>query len=125
MSNNFLNNPTISETNKIKQDSFLDDVSDNSSEVIPSVIDNSIDGTVEENHVAKPINKTKYISATSKISTELNNVWYAFSFTESREIQDDSNIEDERINLWNTVNTQVDTQVQDVIFAIKNSGSQE
>ena len=67
-------------------------------------------------------NKTTMISATSKISCELNGVWYAFSFCETRSIVDDSNMEKERQNLWDTVNVEVDKQCQDVIDMIKNPG---
>ena len=112
MSNSFLN-ATTSETNEIKKNTFLDDAIEMVNESVEENSEHT--GEVEKNQ-----NRTKFISATSKVSAELNSVWYAFSFTESVEINDDSNIEDERQKIWNTVNSQVDTQVQDVIFAIKN-----
>ena len=115
MENNFLSGVSTSKNNNIKQNAFLDDSLDN------SIDDNDTSSCDVPEKNSDSSNRTKYISATSKISAELNNVWYAFSFTESREINDDSNIEDERVSLWNTVNSQVDTQVQDVIFALKNN----
>lgn len=67
-------------------------------------------------------NRTTMISATSKISCELNGVWYSFSFCETKSIADDSNMEVERQKLWDTVNVEVDKQCQDVIEMIKNPG---
>ena len=67
-------------------------------------------------------NRTTMISATSKISAELSGCWYSFSFTETRSIADDSNMELERQKLWDTVNVEVDKQCQDVIDMIKNPG---
>jgi hypothetical protein len=68
----------------------------------------------------KPVT-TRLISATSKVSTELEGCWYSFSFSESREVNDDSDMDAARLDLWNTVHTEVDNQVQYTIESIKGS----
>ena len=60
----------------------------------------------------------KLIRASSKVSVQLNDVWYAFEFSETREVTDDSRIEEIRNDLWNTVNNEVDNQVQYTIDSI-------
>lgn len=62
--------------------------------------------------------KVRMIRASSKVSTCLNDVWYAFDFSETREITDDSKISEIRADLWNTVNSEVDNQVQYTIDSI-------
>ena len=64
---------------------------------------------------------TRLISATSKVSTELDGNWYSFSFSESREVYDDEDIESARLDLWNTVHTEVDTQVSYTIESIRGT----
>lgn len=64
---------------------------------------------------------TRLISATSKVSTELDGNWYSFSFTESREVHDDENLEEARLDLWNTVHSEVDTQVSYTIESIRGT----
>lgn len=62
--------------------------------------------------------KVKAIHATSRISTQLNETWYSFQYDETREIIDDSQIANIRADLWNTVNGEVDNQVQYTIDSI-------
>ena len=64
---------------------------------------------------------TRLISATSKVSTELDGNWYSFSYSESREVHDDGNIADARLDLWNTVHTEVDNQVSYTIESIRGT----
>jgi hypothetical protein len=64
---------------------------------------------------------TRLISATSKVSTELDGNWYSFSFSESREVHDDEDIDAARLDLWNTVHTEVDTQVSYTIESIRGT----
>ena len=64
---------------------------------------------------------TRLISATSKVSTELDGNWYSFSYSESREVHDDENIADARLDLWNTVHTEVDNQVSYTIESIRGT----
>ena len=68
---------------------------------------------------------TKLISATSKVSTELDGVWYSFSYSESREVHDDEDIEAARLDLWNTVHTEVDNQVSYTIESIRGTAESQ
>ena len=83
-------------------------------------VDKVVEDVAEENTSTY---KTINISATSKISCELNDVWYSFSFSEIRQILKDDNMEKQRQDLWDTVNMEVDKQVQDVIYMLKNPGA--
>ena len=70
---------------------------------------------------SKKSTTTRLISATSKVSTSLDDVWYSFSYSESREVHDDENIADARLDLWNTVHTEVDNQVSYTIESIRGT----
>lgn len=80
------------------------------------------DYTNKANTETKSSYTVRTISATSKVSVQLNDVWYAFSFSETRDINDDSNMSKERADLWDKVNAEVDNQVQYVIDTLKNPG---
>ncbi len=85
----------------------------------------SIEDSIIENNDGETCAATHEVvmlKATSRVATQLKDVWYSFEFTETRKINDDSNIEAERQDLWDTVNVEVDKQVQDVIYMLK-SGS--
>ena len=62
------------------------------------------------------------IQAESGVSFEVKNngssTWYKLGYTEKR-IVDETNIENEREALWDTVNSEVDNQVQAVLEASK------
>lgn len=62
--------------------------------------------------------KVKAIRAVSRVSACLQETWYCFEFSETREITDDSKISEIRADLWNTVNNEVDNQVQYTIDSI-------
>lgn len=70
---------------------------------------------------SKKSTTTRLISATSKVSTSLDDVWYSFSYSESREVHDDENIAEARLDLWNTVHTEVDNQVSYTIESIRGT----
>ncbi len=96
----------------------------NSSNSDVDVADVAVDAVVDDMTTeASKTHKTLTISATSKVSCELNDVWYSFSFSEIRQILDDSNMEKERQDLWDTVNLEVDNQCQDVIQMLKHPGA--
>lgn len=62
--------------------------------------------------------KTVKISGTSKLTIQIKGNYYSFSFSEERELpEDDSrvNIEKERELLWDTLNLEVDNQVQEAL----------
>lgn len=66
--------------------------------------------------------KTVKIAATSKATVQVNNNYYSFSYTEEREIpQDDKdvNLEEERKLLWDTLNEEVDKQIDDIVNVYK------
>lgn len=61
--------------------------------------------------------KTVKISATSKATVQIRNNYYSFAFSEERELpEDDSrvNIEKERELLWETLNAEVDNQIEEI-----------
>ncbi len=67
---------------------------------------------------------TTTIKASSRrsigIQTRSNTEYYTIEYTEERTILEDADIEKERTILWDTVNTEVDTQIQDIVEIYKN-----
>ena len=59
--------------------------------------------------------KIQTIRATCRLSTKVGETFYTFEYTEERLLEDGDNIEDERAELWETCNTEVDTQLEEVI----------
>jgi hypothetical protein len=59
---------------------------------------------------------TKSIKATSRTSIKKGNTYYTLEYCEERVIPEteDVNIEKERKDLWDTVNTEVDNQITDI-----------
>lgn len=75
---------------------------------------------MKEEYVSKAvINK---ISATSRASVKIRDSYYTVEYTEERLIPDtdDVDIETERKILWDTVNNEVDTQIDVILQASKN-----
>lgn len=61
--------------------------------------------------------KTVTISATSKATVQLKNNYYSFSYSEERilpENDPDVDIEQERKLLWDTLNNEVDKQIEEI-----------
>lgn len=61
--------------------------------------------------------KTVKISGTSKATVQIKNNYYSFSYSEERELPEDdtrTNIEKERELLWETLNTEVDKQIDEI-----------
>ena len=83
--------------------------------------DPSIKTQKQSKSKSKKSTTIRLISATSKVSTSLDDVWYSFSYSESREVHDDENIADARLDLWNTVHTEVDNQVSYTIESIRGT----
>ena len=94
-------------------------------ELHQDLIEESSDPSIKTQKQSKSKSKksttTRLISATSKVSTSLDDVWYSFSYSESREVHDDENIADARLDLWNTVHTEVDNQVSYTIESIRGT----
>ena len=65
--------------------------------------------------------KINKISATSRASIKIRDSYYTMEYTEERLIPDtdDVDIEAERALLWNTVNGEVDGQIDDILQASK------
>lgn len=65
--------------------------------------------------------KITMISGTSKATVQINNNYYSFSYTEERQlpVEDDVNIELERELLWDTLNSEVDKQVEQIVNLYK------
>lgn len=63
------------------------------------------------------------IKATSRASVKIGDSYYTMEYCEERIIPDtdDVDIEVERGMLWDTVNTEVDNQIHDIVEAVKNS----
>ena len=59
--------------------------------------------------------KIQTIRATSRLSTKVGETFYTFEYTEERLLEDGDNPEDERAELWETCNTEVDTQLEEVL----------
>lgn len=61
--------------------------------------------------------KTIKISGTSKATVQIKNNYYSFSYSEERELPEDDlrvDIEKERQLLWETLNTEVDKQIEEI-----------
>ena len=63
--------------------------------------------------------ETLTIKATSRVSVKVKETYYTLEYTEERMIPDVTGIDlkQERKALWDTVNTEVDNQVQDIYNA--------
>ena len=62
--------------------------------------------------------KTIKISGTSKATVQVNNNYYSFSYGEERELPGDCsrvNLDKERELLWESLNSQVDKQVEEIV----------
>lgn len=57
---------------------------------------------------------TTCIKAESGLSVETKKGWYRFTYTEERIIPESADIEAEKAALWNTVNAEVDKQLEEV-----------
>lgn len=66
--------------------------------------------------------KTIKISGTSKATVQIKNNYYSFSYSEERELPEDdtrTNIEKERELLWETLNSEVDKQIEQIMELYK------
>lgn len=104
---------TTNKSNEIN----LNDVEFNGKTVVDTAMQDIYEDYVTNENVEKPF-KIKAIRAVSRVSSQLNDTWYSFEFSETREILDDSKISEIRADLWNTVNGEVDNQVQYTIDSI-------
>lgn len=66
--------------------------------------------------------KTVKISGTSKATIQIGNNYFSFSYSEERELpieQSEVNLEEEKKLLWDTLNAEVDKQLEEVSNAYK------
>ena len=63
--------------------------------------------------------KTTTIRATSRASVKIKDSFYTVEWCEERTIEPNDNIEEERASLWETCNTEVDNQIEDILKMIK------
>ena len=63
----------------------------------------------------------KSIKATSRASVKIRDNFYTVEYCEERMMPEDIevDIEAERAELWNTVNTECDNQIQDILDTFK------
>ena len=62
------------------------------------------------------------ISGTSKATVQVNNNYYSFSYSEERQLPEDDKdvcIEKERELLWDTLNSEVDKQIEQIVQLYK------
>ena len=57
---------------------------------------------------------TSVIRAESGVSREINGTWFKFTFCEERIVPEDCDIESEKQALWDSVNAEVDAQLEAV-----------
>lgn len=76
-----------------------------------------IDG--KEDTMSEAIIKT--IKATSRASVKIKDNFYTIEYSEERIIPEgiDLNIETERAELWNTVNTECDNQIEEILESFR------
>lgn len=61
------------------------------------------------------MSKTTAIKASSRASVKVGDSYYTVEWTEERSVDDTDDIEEERANLWETCNTEVDNQIEDIL----------
>lgn len=59
--------------------------------------------------------KTTLISASSSVTIKIKDNYYKVEYKEERELCEGDNVDFERQNLWDDVNTTVDTQAEDIL----------
>ena len=63
--------------------------------------------------------KTTSIRVTSRASVKVSDSFYTFEYCEERSIPDEADIAYEREALWDTANTEVDKQIEDILSLYK------
>lgn len=64
--------------------------------------------------------KTTTIKASSRASVKVGDNFYTIEWTEERTIQPKDDIEEEKALLWDDVNREVDSQIEDILEAYGN-----
>ena len=58
---------------------------------------------------------TTAIRITSRASIKVKDSFYTIEYCEERSIPESADLEEERADLWNTCNAEVDNQLEDII----------
>lgn len=64
--------------------------------------------------------KTTTIKASSRASVKVGDNFYTIEWTEERTVEPKDDIEEERTLLWDDVNREVDSQIEDILEAYGN-----
>lgn len=67
----------------------------------------------------KPIGITTMIKVSSRASVKIKDNFYTIEYGEERSIPEGCDIEEERQNLWDTCNSEVDKQIEDIVKTFK------
>lgn len=62
---------------------------------------------------------TTTIKASSRASVKVGDSYYTIEWTEERSVDPTDNLEEERADLWDTANNEVDNQIKDILMAFK------
>lgn len=62
-----------------------------------------------------PVGITTEIKCESGVSVEVKGIWYKLSYSETRNVPENCNLEVEKADLWNSVNNEVDGQVESIL----------
>ena len=62
---------------------------------------------------------TTSIRATSRASIKVRDSFYTVEWCEERSVPEDANLEEEREALWNTCNSEVDRQCEEIVKMFK------
>lgn len=65
------------------------------------------------------MSQTTTIKASSRASVKVGDSFYTVEWTEERTVDPTDDLEEERANLWDTANTEVDNQIRDILNAFK------
>ena len=60
------------------------------------------------------------IRATCRASVKIKDSFYTVEYCEERSIDPNDDVEEERAALWNTCNTEVDNQLEDILKRFSN-----
>lgn len=61
----------------------------------------------------------KTIKATSRASIKIRDSFYTFEYGEERTVSDTEDIIDARAELWETVNAEVDNQIEEIVATLR------
>ena len=64
--------------------------------------------------------RTTTIKASSRASVKVGDSYYTVEWTEERSIDETDDVEEERANLWECCNTEVDNQIEDILKTFRS-----